>query len=244
MKSIKKNFQKIDHLIYLEPHRLKKSYITIISVVIAGLISYLYAFNKQSKVIDLQEVKITLLENDTTKLGRLLGEYSIDIEAYTNIVKDKDYLRYIAFKHSDIMIPANVPTEDLIIINRQCELYSIPQKYIWRLIHTESRFNPNAKSPVGAKGYMQIMPATYNSLLSKYLAENGENSLDSYNSNQINLILGTYYLYRLYNTYNNWELALAAYNAGPGNVNAAGRKVPEFQETQNYVKTIQAIDNK
>ena len=97
------------------------------------------------------------------------------------------------------------------------------------LIQAESAFNPRAVSPKGALGLMQLMPAT--------AAELGVT--DALNPAE-NIRGGVKYLKQLLDTYEGRvELALAAYNAGPGAVKKYGGKVPPYKETQNYVARIQ-----
>ena len=97
------------------------------------------------------------------------------------------------------------------------------------LIQAESAFNPRAVSPKGAMGLMQLMPAT--------AAEHGV--LDPFNPAE-NIRAGVRYLKQLLVSYEGRvELALAAYNAGPGAVKKYGGKVPPYRETQNYVARIQ-----
>jgi soluble lytic murein transglycosylase-like protein len=96
------------------------------------------------------------------------------------------------------------------------------------VIQAESAFNPRAVSPKGAMGLMQLMPAT--------AAEYGV--LDPFDPVD-NVRAGVKYLKRLLDMYSGRvELALAAYNAGPGAVKKYGGTVPPYRETRNYVAKI------
>ncbi len=99
------------------------------------------------------------------------------------------------------------------------------------VVQVESGFNQWAKSPKGAMGLMQLMPAT--------MREFGVR--DAYNAAD-NLRGGVAYLKQLLDRYSNNEvLALAAYNAGPGAVDKHGQTVPPYKETQDYVRKIGKI---
>lgn len=93
----------------------------------------------------------------------------------------------------------------------------------------ESGGNNSAVSPKGARGRMQIMPATRNEILK-------ETGIDAYSSPEASMQAGTYYLAKkLKETNGDTNLALAAYNAGFGNVQKYGG-VPPFRETQDYIQ--------
>lgn len=112
-------------------------------------------------------------------------------------------------------------------IKAASEKHRIDRALIESVIHAESRFNPNAVSPKGAQGLMQLMPDTAASL-------GVNNPFDP----RSNIEGGTQYLQQLLIQYNNdLAKALAAYNAGPHRVEQYNG-IPPYRETQSYVSNI------
>ena len=112
-------------------------------------------------------------------------------------------------------------------IAKAAKTYNIPEKLIASVMKQESNFNASAVSAAGASGLMQLMPTT-----ARYLGVN--DTLDPEQS----IMGGAKYLRQMLDQFdNNVETALAAYNAGPGNVKKYDG-IPPFKETQKYVKNI------
>ncbi|ECC1497517.1 lytic transglycosylase domain-containing protein [Listeria monocytogenes] len=106
------------------------------------------------------------------------------------------------------------------LIKTAAAKYGLPEALIKRVIQVESNYNPNVVSSAGATGLMQLMA--------------GSNRTDP----ATNIDAGTKELAGYIKKYDgDLRLALAAYNAGPGNVRKYGG-VPPFKETQNYLKKI------
>ena len=113
------------------------------------------------------------------------------------------------------------------IIRQASQTYGVSEGLIKAVMHTESGFNVHARSPVGAQGLMQLMPATARRF-------NVSNAYDP----QQNIMAGAKYLAWLLKRFNgNTSLALAGYNAGEGNVSKYGG-IPPFRETQDYVRRV------
>ncbi len=109
------------------------------------------------------------------------------------------------------------------IIMAKAKKYNLDPRLVRGVIEVESAFNPNAVSCVGAGGLMQLMPGTAYHLGCR----------DRFDPEQ-NIEAGAKYLRQMMDRFGDWDLAIAAYNAGPGNVEKAGG-IPPFAETQRYV---------
>lgn len=110
------------------------------------------------------------------------------------------------------------------IFERAAQKYNVPVDLLKAIGKAESDYRPDAVSRCGAQGIMQLMPAT-----AKYLGVT-----DPFDPEQ-NIMGGAKYISELLDKYDgDTKLALAAYNAGMGNVKKYGG-IPPFEETQNYV---------
>lgn len=122
---------------------------------------------------------------------------------------------------------ASVPTDLMSIFQEAAQTYGIDVNLLTAIARQESNFTASATSSSGAMGIMQLMPATAQGL--------GVN--DAYNPYE-NIMGGAKYISQLLSRYNgDVSLALAAYNAGSGNVAKYGG-IPPFAETQNYVSKV------
>jgi soluble lytic murein transglycosylase-like protein len=103
--------------------------------------------------------------------------------------------------------------------------FGLDERLVQAVVMVDSGFCPTAVSPEGAVGLGQLMPGT--------ALELGVNPWDPAQ----NLWATAKYLREQYDAFGSWPLALAAYNAGPGNVAKYGG-VPPFTETQDYVRRV------
>jgi hypothetical protein len=152
----------------------------------------------------------------------------------------KNMVKTIEFE-SEIKIPEYVDIKYIEYIYDLSNELEISTRTIFRLIYKESRFNDTIQSPVGAYGFMQLMPET-EEFFGNFL---GVDSMNFEDYNYKNIYIGVCYLRYLYVYWNDrgnsdeysWVLALASYNAGKGRVRQY-KGIPPFKETINYVAFI------
>ena len=99
------------------------------------------------------------------------------------------------------------------VVEKYCKIYGVDARLAYSVMKAESNFNPNAVSPKGAVGLMQIMPSTALSVC----AELGMDGFDLTNAED-NIRIGVYYLGYLGARFLREDLVVLAYNAGEGNV--------------------------
>ena len=109
------------------------------------------------------------------------------------------------------------------IIFREARRYDLPPELVAAMVHTESDFRTTLVSRKSAQGLMQIVPDTARTL----------GILDPFDPEQ-NIAAGTKYFRYLLDRFDNETMALAAYNAGEGNVQRFGG-IPPFPETRDYI---------
>lgn len=158
----------------------------------------------------------------------VLSDRKLDPAASTYEVPDAPEIRVTRPAGSRLVRAKYEP-----IIEEHSSRHSLRADLVRAVIQVESGFNPWARSPKGAMGLMQLMPATAREL-------GVDDPYDPYE----NIRGGTAYLRRLLDRYDgNEELALAAYNAGSNAVDRYGRVVPPYRETREYVRKVGSKTN-
>jgi len=115
-------------------------------------------------------------------------------------------------------------------IRAAAQVFTVDDSLIRAIIHAESAYQPEALSPRGAQGLMQLMPETQQEL----------QIVDVFDPLN-NIEAGTEYLSRLLSQFdNNVELSAAAYNAGPGAVHEYGG-IPPYKEAREYVRRVKIL---
>ncbi len=177
----------------------------------------------------------------------LLVALTAQAVAYSLAVRLADYSRravYEKFSSGVAVIKdvSGLPYADK--INQAGRVYGINPEIIAAVIKAESSFNPRALSKAGAYGLMQVIPGTWRLVNSQAKICNGRHEGECgstcFYDPDLNIAVGTYYLSQLVQRYGvHAELAVAAYNAGPGAVDKYGA-IPPYTETTRYVEQVVA----
>ncbi|MBR2743423.1 MAG: lytic transglycosylase domain-containing protein [Clostridia bacterium] len=134
-------------------------------------------------------------------------------------------------------------------VMKAAEKYSLDPALIFAIIHTESKFDPNAVSSANAMGLMQITKDTYFFVNEK--DGRGDLAVERLFDPEVNIDTGSYFIKWLIDDFGDVDTAIAAYNAGRGSVkkwlgdsrySADGKTLYEipYEETKNYVKKVRS----
>lgn len=172
-----------------------------------------------------------LLEKNNINIdsGKIIDEEAFNGKLSLGVYDDitNNFAKAInAYKKASVDFPNTYDN----IIKEASEKYSVPEYLIKAVIKQESNYMPNAISSKGAIGLMQVMPST-GALL-------GITDTELLKDPYVNIMTGTKYLSQMLNRYDGrLDLSLSAYNAGPNLVDKLQR-IPNIDETKNYVKNI------
>jgi len=141
----------------------------------------------------------------------------------------------------DFYLRARYPLEYEHMIRVHARNHDLDPALLAAVVYVESRFDPNAKSPAGALGLMQLLPETAKGIA---LRTGGDRFVVAdLRDPEINIRYGSWYLAHLREQYGDPSVALAAYHAGPGNVDhwrEEGLGIP-FSETRAYVRDVERL---
>jgi len=155
-------------------------------------------------------------------------------EAATTLLLEAEKVPLATLAPAEPVVASAVPAAYLAFVQEASLAYRVPSELIHAVIQVESNYNPRALSAKGARGLMQLMPAT----AQRFGAAN------SWDPRQ-NILTGSKYLRWLMDYFGeDLELTVAAYNAGEAAVVQAGRRIPRFAETEKYVPKVLSIYRK
>jgi len=177
------------------------------------------------------EKEVVELKSEIYNLNYKVKIKSDITDSLFTILKSNKYLYWVIEQESYIKIPNHVDPEFIRYMYEEAISKNIPIDIMFRLVKKESSFYNNAISPVGAYGFMQLMPRTYSWYCQRL------NINETPYTEEKNIYIGTYMLAELYEHWYNkieklnfsnniekeaWEHTLASYNAGIGRVKYYG----------------------
>lgn len=155
-------------------------------------------------------------------------------------------LRSVNKSYVDNTYPLGYQTE----VEQAADKYGVDKYLIYAVIKTESNFDPDAVSHAGAIGLMQLMPVTFDWVMTYYAGEEYKDyTAEDLKNPGINIDFGAHVLALLLDMYGNEDTAICAYNAGIGNVDrwledsmysddGLSLKTVPLEETENYRRLV------
>jgi len=148
---------------------------------------------------------------------------------------------WVVEEEPELLLRARYPLEYEHIIRGHAANHDLDPALLAAVVYVESHFDPNAESPAGALGLMQLLPDTARGIALR--TGGAAFVVADLRDPEINVRYGSWYLDHLRGRYGDMTTVLAAYHAGQGNVDrwrADGRRIA-FPETRDYVEKVERV---